>query len=208
MRRRRPSLSSRSMISICSPSVGRSNFATSEMVALTSTLRGCSGWRRAKASRCWINSVQRCAAWSIRDAVCCSAGLSARAGHQRLGGAGDDGEHVVEVMRDAAGELSDRVELLRLLQLALGFARGGDVVVDQRRAADRARGVAQRAAGDHEMGLAVAAAGPGDQLEIVELLAAQRRASPASLPARSGVTPSAWKAVLSARSLVTFMPGR
>ena len=41
-------------------------------------------------------------------------------------------------MGDAAGELADGVELLRLLQLALGFARSGDVVIDQRRAADRA----------------------------------------------------------------------
>ena len=57
-------------------------------------------------------------------------------GHQRLGGAGDDGQHVVEVVRDAAGELADRIELLRLLQLALGFAGRGDVVIDQRRAVD------------------------------------------------------------------------
>ena len=84
--------------------------------------------------------------------------LVGKSRHQRFGGAGDDGEHVVEIMGDAAGEFSDRVELLRLLQLALGFARGRDVVIDQRRAADRARGVAQRAAADHEMDLLVAAA--------------------------------------------------
>ena len=71
--------------------------------------------------------------------------------HQRLGGAGDDGQHVVEVVGDAAGELADGVELLRLMQLALGFAGGGDVVIDQRRAADRARGVAQWPARDDEM---------------------------------------------------------
>ena len=53
---------------------------------------------------------------------------------QRFGGAGDHGQHVVEVVRDAAGELADGVQFLRLQELVLGFAPGGDVVVDQRRA--------------------------------------------------------------------------
>src|SRR3712207_7947889 len=46
----------------------------------------------------------------------------------------DAGQQVVEVMRDAAGELADRLHLLRLAQLLLGltqrlrlFGRGGDV---------------------------------------------------------------------------------
>ena len=140
-----------------------------------STLRGCSGCRRAKASRCWISSAQRSAAWSIssarllqRPAGCC------RLADQRLGGAGDDRQHVVEVVRDAAGELADRVELLRLLQLALGFAGRGDVVIDQRRAGDRACRVAQRPAADHQMARAVAAARADDDFLLVELLAAQR----------------------------------
>ena len=72
--------------------------------------------------------------------------LVGKARDQRFGGAGDDREHVVEIMRDAAGEFADRVELLGLLQLALGFARLRDVVVDQRRAADRAGAVTQRCA--------------------------------------------------------------
>ena len=70
---------------------------------------------------------------------------------QRFGGAGDHGQHVVEVVRDAAGELADGVQFLRLQQLVFGFAPGGDVVVDQRRAGDGARGVAQRPAADREM---------------------------------------------------------
>ena len=41
--------------------------------------------------------------------------------------AGDDGEHVVEVMGDAAGQLPDRFHLLRLDQLLLGDALLGDV---------------------------------------------------------------------------------
>ena len=56
--------------------------------------------------------------------------------HQRLGRAGDDGQHVVEVVGHAAGEFTDGVQPLRLMQLALGFPRGGDVVIDQRGPAD------------------------------------------------------------------------
>ena len=65
--------------------------------------------------------------------------LMREARDQRFGGAGDHRQHVVEIVRDAAGELADGVELLRLQQLVLGFARGGGVVIDQRRAADGAR---------------------------------------------------------------------
>ena len=36
--------------------------------------------------------------------------------HQ-LAVAGDDGEQIVEVVRDAAGEAADRLELLRLMEL-------------------------------------------------------------------------------------------
>ena len=77
--------------------------------------------------------------------------LMREARDQRFGGAGDHRQHVVEVVRDAAGELADGVEFLRLQQLVLGFARGGGVVIDQCRAADGARGIAQRPAADDEM---------------------------------------------------------
>ncbi len=100
--------------------------------------------------------------------------LVLQARHQRFGGAGDHGEHVVEIMRDAAGELADGVELLRLLQLALGFARGGDVVIDHGRAADGPGGVAQRAARDHEMKRIAAVRLAYDDFQAVELLAAHR----------------------------------
>ena len=93
---------------------------------------------------------------------------------QRFGGAGDHRQHVVEVVRDAAGELADGVELLRLQQLVLGFARGGGVVIDQRRAADGARGVAQRPAADHEMNRRIAADGANHDFLGVERFAAQR----------------------------------
>ena len=39
----------------------------------------------------------------------------------------DHGQKIVEVVRDAAGELSDRLELLRLAQPGVEFAPLGDV---------------------------------------------------------------------------------
>ena len=80
-------------------------------------------------------------------------------GDQRFGGAGDDRQHVVEVVCDPAGELADGVEFLGLQQLVLGFARCGGVVVDQRGAADGAGSVAQRPAADDEMNRRVATDG-------------------------------------------------
>ena len=93
---------------------------------------------------------------------------------QRFGGAGDHRQHVVEVVRDAAGELADGVEFLRLQQLVFGFARGGGVVIDQRRAADGARAIAQRPAADHEMNGRIAADGAHHHFDGVERFAAQR----------------------------------
>jgi type VI protein secretion system component VasF len=37
--------------------------------------------------------------------------------------ADDGGQHVVEIMRDAAGELTDRLHLLRMAQRVLGLAQ-------------------------------------------------------------------------------------
>ncbi len=45
---------------------------------------------------------------------------------QKLEIAEDGGEQIVEVMRDAAGELADRFELLSLPQLRLGLLALGD----------------------------------------------------------------------------------
>ncbi len=139
-----------------------------------------SGWRRAKASRCWISSLQRSAApgRSVRPVLLRAPARVAQAVDQRFGGAGDDRQHVVEVVRDAAGELADGVELLRLLQLVFGFARGGDVVIDQRRAADGALGIAQRPAADlRDESAARRSPGRTTISMAVECLAAQRARS-------------------------------
>jgi hypothetical protein len=61
-------------ISTCSPSVGRSNFAVSRISMLMSVSRGCSGCRRAKASKCWVRSAPRAAASSIILVIAASRG--------------------------------------------------------------------------------------------------------------------------------------
>jgi hypothetical protein len=50
---------------------------------------------------------------------------------QELGHPDDDREDVVEVVRDAAGELADRLHLLRLAQLALERDPLGHVAADE-----------------------------------------------------------------------------
>ena len=55
-------------------------------------------------------------------------------GEQEVGEADDRGQHVVEVVRDAAGELADRLHLLALRELLLERALLGDVEgIDDRR---------------------------------------------------------------------------
>ena len=64
--------------------------------------------------------------------------------------ADDDGEQVVEVVRDAAGELADRLHLLRLPQLLLDRAALGEVARDLGEAHDCAGLVVDRI--DHDAG--------------------------------------------------------
>ena len=158
---------------ICSPRVGRSSFAMSVMAALISTLRGCSGCLRANGEQMLdqLGAALGGIVDQARGALQLRLLLQAR--HQRLGIAGDHRQHVVEVVRDAAGQLADRVELLRLVQLPLGLARRGRVVIDQHRAGDRALPVAHRPAADHEMARRTAVVRADDHLQIFELLAAQ-----------------------------------
>ena len=59
---------------------------------------------------------------------------------QDLDAAGDDGEEIVEVVRNAAGELADGIHLLRLAQLLLEQQTLADVTGDEHHgvlAADR-----------------------------------------------------------------------
>ena len=75
-----------------------------------------------------------------------SCGWSATRFGQDFDRAGDDGEDVVEVVRDAAGELADGLHLLRLPQLLLGGDLVGEVAdeaVEQVAVARLQRGHAQ-----------------------------------------------------------------
>ena len=53
-----------------------------------------------------------------------------QAGLQALQAAHDAGEQIVEVMRDAAGELADRFHFLCLAQAFLGLAQGRGALAD------------------------------------------------------------------------------
>ena len=124
---RQISSSNTDSISTCSPSVGRSSFAVSMISVLTSVSRGCSGCLRANASRCWVSSAPREAASSIIRVMAASCGSSFDRVGEDLDRAGDDGQDIVEVMGDAAGELADGFHLLRLPDPVLGRDLVGEV---------------------------------------------------------------------------------
>ncbi|MGY2937090.1 hypothetical protein ACVWZ6_006692 [Bradyrhizobium sp. GM6.1] len=51
--------------------------------------------------------------------------------------AGDDGQHIVEVVRDTAGQLTNRIHLLDVPELRLGRLLLGEVAADEEMALDR-----------------------------------------------------------------------
>ena len=94
---------------------------------LASSGSGASGCWREKASRRWVKRAARVRA--LHGAARCSGSTSVVAARQpalqQVERADDHGQHVVEVVRDAAGELADRLHLLRLPQLLFGFDAAG-----------------------------------------------------------------------------------
>ena len=86
--------------------------------------------------------------------VAAAALLRQFAAAQEIGGGADDGEEVVEVVRDAAGELADGLHLLRMAQRFLALAPLGDVDGFGHRARDRAVTVEQRPHREIESALA------------------------------------------------------
>ena len=84
---------------------------------LTSSAVGASGCWRENASSCWIKRCGAPRAFLRAGKVFLDRVVTTREPPRRkIEAADDDGEHVVEVVRDAAGELSDRLHLLRLAQ--------------------------------------------------------------------------------------------
>jgi hypothetical protein len=119
-------------ISICLPSVGASSLTTSSINALTSVSSGRSGCFLAKGQQ--VRRELRRPVGGVIDHLGDRGQrrIMLDAVGQDLDRAGDHGEHVVEVMGDAAGQLPDRFHLLRLEQLLFGGALCGDVP-DERR---------------------------------------------------------------------------
>ena len=85
---------------------------------------GSSAWRREKASSRWVSCAalrapciaasSGCQSWPQRASVAAGRRASAKLPPHGVEIADDDGEQIVEVVGDAAGELAHRLHLLRL----------------------------------------------------------------------------------------------
>ena len=89
--------------------------------SLRSITSGWSGWRRAKASSWPVSAAARAAAWTIASAKRIALVLGEAGPAQHVGRALDDGQQVVEIVGDAAGQLAERLHLLGLAELLLGL---------------------------------------------------------------------------------------
>ena len=106
--------------------------------AFTSTTRLSSGCFRLKARNCVVSALARLAAARISRNV-----LRFRAFHpdvveQQIAVAEDRGQEIIEVVRDAAGQLAERFHLLRTQHLILQLLALGDV----HERADKSHGLA------------------------------------------------------------------
>ena len=133
------SSASSGVISMCSPSVGCSSLAASSTSALTSTSRRLQRLLAGEGQQ-MLGQIGAAFGGFVdqlgdgRELRLIGDGLL-----QDADGAGDDGQDVVEVVRDAAGQLADRVHLLRLPQLGFRGLLFGQVAADEEMAADRLR---------------------------------------------------------------------
>ncbi len=105
--------------SMCSPISRRSSLAVSSTTAPSAKTLGCSICWRPKASSWRVSAVARSAARVISSSRCRPQRLAGQLLAEHLAGAGDHLQEVVEVVGDAAGQLADRLHLLRLQQLDL-----------------------------------------------------------------------------------------
>ena len=79
-------------------------------------------WRRPNASSWRVRPAARSAASTMWRVAICRGGGIVLALQQRQREALDDGQDVVEVVGDAAGELPDGLHLLRVAQLGFELA--------------------------------------------------------------------------------------
>ena len=89
-------------------------------------------WLRENASNCEASLAPRRDASSALSARRCDALVARDACTNHVEVADDRGQQIVEVVRDATGELADRLHLLRLSQRILGTASLGHVAQDER----------------------------------------------------------------------------
>ena len=165
-------------MSIVSPSERCRKSAAPARNLFTSSGFGSSGCRREKASSRLVSAAARCAPRIALSSARSRFGLAPRLLRLALGGfeiAEHDHQQIVEVVRDAAAELTDRLHLLRrgelllrLLQLLLRLAPLGDVARDLGEADEFAVVVADRI--DHDRAPRTGC----------------RPCAPASLPPRTG----------------------
>ena len=116
---------------LASPSARRRNGSHATSTSSSETMSSVNVLRRANASSCCVSLVARPVAASdaFSSRRILARGRSppdfeGRADH--LHAADDDREQIVEVVRDAAGELADRLQLLRVPQHLFGLAALGD----------------------------------------------------------------------------------
>ena len=103
-------------------SAGRASTRGRATTTLRSTTRGCITCLRLNASSWWVRPAARSARLPDLLGVRPSGIGRVERLQQDVGVAADDGEQVVEVVRDAAGQPADGVDLLGLAQLLLGLA--------------------------------------------------------------------------------------
>ena len=93
------------------------------MISFRLTRRGCITCLRLNASSWRVRPAARFAARLISSTSARRGSVRSRPSSTQVGVAEDGGEHVVEVVRDAAGEPPDRFHLLRLAQLRFAEAQ-------------------------------------------------------------------------------------
>ena len=97
------------------------------ITAFRSRTSGWSSCRRLKASSCRVKAAARSAAPWISSDVGPAHVVVRQVRQQKLGLRPNDGQHVVEVVSDAAGQPADRFHLVGLAELILQLLALGDV---------------------------------------------------------------------------------
>ena len=123
---------------MCS-SISRRNIGSIDCTdTLRSIVRGVTTWRRLKARSCIVNPAARSAAVGDgldaperRIVIERGSSIWREVLREHLAEPADREQHVVEIVRDPAGEAPDRLQFLRLEELRLGRLAGRDV--DDRR---------------------------------------------------------------------------